>query len=180
MNEIWKPIKDYEGLYEVSNLGRVKALTRTINKGKCHRTWEEHYLKYAIDRGGYVRTSLAKNGINKTVKVHRLVAEAFLPKVEGRDFINHIDGNKQNNCISNLEFVTRTENMKHAFKIGLKSNDGERNPAHKLTQKDVNYIRSVYIPKHKKYGAKALSEQFGVHRKTISRIALFKYWKGVI
>lgn len=170
-------LKVTNGLYQISNFGRVIALTRTVHKGKCHRSWDEHYLKCAVDKNGYVRTHLAKNGINKTVKVHRLVAEAFIPNPENKPFVNHKDGNKQNNHVDNLEWCTKSENEKHAFKIGLKSHKGERNTSHKLTWEQVKYIRSVYKPRDKKYGATALAKQFNVHRKTIGRIALNQYWK---
>lgn len=178
MIEIWKPIKGYEGYYEVSNLGRVKALKRTVNKGKCHRTWEEHYLKYAPDKCGYIRLALAKDGINKTFKVHRLVADAFIDNPDNKEEVNHIDGDRQNNRVENLEWCTRSENIIHAYKNGLiKLKTGENNPSSKLTWEEVNYIRKVYIPRHKEYGTIPLSKRFNVHKKTISRIVRNEVWK---
>lgn len=174
----WKPIKGYEGLYEVSDVGEVKALKRTINQGKCHRTWEEHIVKFSVDGNGYFRTNLAKDGVNKTVKVHRLVAEAFIPNPSNLPEVNHIDGNKQNNHVENLEWCSRSENLKHAVEIGLKRLDGEFNPGHKLTTKQVEFIRKSYIPRHKDFGTVALGKRFGVHRKTITRIINCQSWKG--
>lgn len=177
MQEEWKPVVGYEGLYEVSNFGRIKAFQKTVNKGKCHRSWDEHFLKYGVDGCGYYRTNLAKNGMNRTVKVHRLVAEAFIPNPEGKPEVNHVDGNKQNNHVSNLEWCTHGENQNHAYRIGLKSVDGSKNPAHKLTDEEVDFIRKNYIPRHPEFGTVALSKKFGVHRKTISRITCGNSWK---
>lgn len=178
MDEIWKSVKGYEGLYEVSNFGKLKGLKRTINQGKCHRTWEEHIVKFGVDGDGYFRTNLAKDGVNKTVKVHRLVAEAFIPNPLNLPEVNHIDGNKQNNNVKNLEWCTRSENLKHAVKIGLKRLDGEFNPSHKLTIEQAEFIKKSYIPRHPEFGAVALGKRFGVHRKTISRITCSQSWKG--
>ena len=178
MVEVWKPVKGYEELYEVSDMGNVKALRRTVNSGKCHRTWEEHFIKFAVDGSGYFRTNLAKDGVNKTVKVHRLVAEAFIPNPLNLPEVNHIDGNKQNNCVENLEWCSHSENLKHAVKTGLKRLDGEFNPSHKLTEDQIEFIRKSYIPRHPQFGTVALGKRFGVHRKTITRIINNQCWKG--
>lgn len=177
MVEIWKPVKGYEGLYEVSNLGNVKALKRTVNKGKCHRTWDEHILKTAIDGCGYFRTNLARNGTNKTFKVHRLVVEAFIPNPENKPTVNHINGDKTDNRVENLEWATQNEQMKHACDMNLKRCDGEHNSAHKLTFEEVKWIREHHIPRDSQFGSLALAARFGVHRKTISRIVNNKTWK---
>lgn len=176
--EIWKPVIGYEGLYEVSNYGNIKSLKRTVNRGKCHRTWEEHQLKYSVDLKGYFRTNLAKDGINRTVKVHRLVAEAFIPNPMNLPQVNHKDGNKQNNSVKNLEWCTHSENQKHACMMGLKRNDGEFNNGHKLTVEQVHFIRNNYVPRDKTFGAVALGKRFGVHRKTIGRIVNDVSWNG--
>lgn len=177
MKEIWKPIKDYEDFYEVSNFGRIKALSKTVNKGKCHRSWKEHYLKYGLDNSGYYRTNLSKDGTNKTIKVHRIVAQTFIDNPENKPTVNHINGIKTDNRVENLEWCTQNENMQHACDNKLKRNNGEHNTQHKLTYDDICYIRSVYKARDPKYGAIPLSRKFGVHRKTISRITLLQYWK---
>lgn len=177
MEETWKPIKGYEGLYEVSNFGRIKALEKRVDKGKCHRSWKEHFLKYVVDQNGYFRTNLSKNGTNKTVKVHRIVAETFVENLENKKTVNHIDGNKQNNKVENLEWATQSENMKHACQTKLKLLNGEHNPSSKLTYEDVCFIRNNYIPRDPVYGTIGLSKRFNVHRKTISRIINFIHWK---
>lgn len=105
MEEIWEPIKGYEGLYEVSNLGRVKRLPYSII-GKGIRNFKGGILKGSIARNGYVRVTLTKDGVNRFFHVHRLVAEAFIENPDKLPFINHIDENRTNNRINNLEWCT--------------------------------------------------------------------------
>lgn len=98
--EVWKDIQGYEGLYQVSNMGRVKGLRK--NK-----------ILHQLQRGhGYLTVDLYKDGVpRKKESVHRLVATAFIPNPDGKREVNHIDENKQNNMATNLEWVTRSENM---------------------------------------------------------------------
>lgn len=105
MKEIWKPIKDYEGLYEVSDLGRVKSLYHD----------REKILAKRVDTAGYVTVILYKGKNKKSFIVHRLVAEAFIPNPENKPFINHKDENKTNNIYSNLEWVTQSENISYSI-----------------------------------------------------------------
>lgn len=178
MKEVWKEVIGYETLYAVSNLGRIKAFAKHIDSGKCHRSWDEHILKCASDQRGYLKTNLAKDGVNRTVKVHRIVAQAFIPNPDNLPEVNHKDGNKQNNSVENLEWSDRLSNQRHAVKSGLwKPHYGESNGSSKLTKDDVEFIRNNYIPRNSDYGANALAKQFGVHRKTIGRIASYKNWK---
>ena len=177
--EEWKPVKGYEGLYEISSLGRLRCCSKRIDSGKCHRDYPQKILKPAKDQNGYLRTSLSdKNHIHKTVKVHRLVAEAFLDNPSDFPQVNHKDGNKQNNSANNLEWCDQSHNMKHAIKTGLKRLDGAYNPAAKLTTEDVSFIREHYKPRDKQFGIIALANRFNVHRKTIGRIIANKAWKG--
>lgn len=110
MQEIWKDIDNYIGKYQISNLGRVKSLPR--NGTIC----SERILKIQKDRKGYSYVSFHK----KKFKVHRLVAQAFIPNLENKPQVNHIDGNKQNNNINNLEWATAQENIQHSLKTGLR------------------------------------------------------------
>jgi hypothetical protein len=116
--EVWKDIKGYEGIYQVSNLGRVKSLARIVVKayGAEHRL-SERIKKTNLNHLGYEILRL-HNGSGKTFAVHRLVAEAFLNKTEGLE-VNHIDGDKTNNKVSNLEYCTRSQNIQHAYDNGL-------------------------------------------------------------
>lgn len=108
MEEEWRPVKGYEGLYEVSNMGRIKSL----------HYGEERVLKEVDDSHGYKFVNLSKQA-RKTKLVHRLVAEAFIPNPMNLPVVNHLDGDKHNNCISNLEWCTSKENTNHAIKSGL-------------------------------------------------------------
>ena len=114
MQEIWKDIEDYEGLYQVSNLGKVKSLPKLVNrKNNSKYLTNEKILKPLSF--GYARVILS----NKSYSVHRLVAEAFIPNPNNLPIINHKDGNKQNNCIDNLEWCDYSYNNKEAYRIGL-------------------------------------------------------------
>lgn len=112
MKEIWKDIKDFEGIYKISNKGRIKSLKRKHVKNN-------KILKPLVDKDGYYMVTLKNNGQNSTKKIHRLVAENFIKKETNKFFVNHKDGNKQNNCVTNLEWCTRIENMQHALKNNL-------------------------------------------------------------
>ena len=111
MQEQWKPIERFEN-YEVSSLGNV----RSLNYGN---TEEIRALKSRKNKGGYSIINLHKNGKQYTKIIHRLVAQAFIPNPENKKEVNHIDGNKENNAITNLEWCTGKENKQHAWKIGL-------------------------------------------------------------
>lgn len=120
----WRSIKGYEGVYEVSNDGRVRRIAGWSNKnnGYRHPTGE---LKQDCVKG-YPQIALYKNGEKKRFKVHRLVASAFLPNPLNLPQVNHKDGNKGNNNVKNLEWVTQSQNMKHARDTGLCPNDTPR------------------------------------------------------
>lgn len=111
--EVWKDIKGYEGAYQVSNLGNVKSLRREHPVNKCCR---DRILKPQTQRG-YSRVMLWSGVDSRWESVHRLVAEAFLQNPENKQQVNHIDGNKRNNCVSNLEWVTPSENVRHSFDV---------------------------------------------------------------
>lgn len=111
MNEIWKDIKDYEGLYQVSNFGRVKSLERHIyiNKRCCERHLTEKILKPATTTEGYLYVDLSKNGKRRKNLIHILVAQAFTPNSENKSDVHHIDHNKNNNHVDNLMWVTEKQ-----------------------------------------------------------------------
>ena len=113
--ESWKNIKGYEGLYQVSNMGRVKSLERTATrKNGIKQTIRERILKPSTDKDGYLLVSLYNGrGKVKTFKVHRLVCEAFYENPKKKPCVNHIDENKTNNVATNLEWCTYEENNNH-------------------------------------------------------------------
>ena len=108
--EIWKDIKGYEGMYQVSNMGRVKSLDRLDNKG---RKTHGKILTVKHDGGGYCQVALSKDGQQVYPKIHRLVALHFIPNAENKPQINHKDENKDNNAADNLEWVTSKENANY-------------------------------------------------------------------
>ena len=133
--EYWKDIPNYEGLYQVSNLGRVKRLESAVWNGYKYVSKKEHILKPHTNTHGYPSVILCKNGKHhKNHRVHRLVAQAFIPNPQNKIDINHINGIKTDNRVKNLEWVTRSENLIHAFKTGL--NHGY--PIRKIHQYDLN------------------------------------------
>jgi hypothetical protein len=131
--EIWRDVVGYEGIYEVSNTGQVRTrkdkITHSVRHGK--RTWKQRVLKQKVTKDNTCRVSLYKDKTEQTWLVHRIVALAFIPLVEGKDFINHIDGNRLNNSVENLEWCTYKENANHAFDTGLM-------PCHNVIIYDTN------------------------------------------
>lgn len=114
MQEIWKDIAGYEGLYQISNLGNVKSLN-------YNHTGNPRLLSPKNHHTGYKLVMLCKNGHKENKTVHALVADAFIPNPEEKPCINHIDGNKGNNTVSNLEWATLSENTRHAIKSNLRA-----------------------------------------------------------
>lgn len=115
--EVWKAIAGFEGLYEVSNFGRVRRIFRY---GRPYVT----PCKPKITKDGYFENTLFKDGKAKHIRTHRLVAQAFCENPENKPEVNHIDGNKLNNHASNLEYCTSSENQKHAYQLGLQKASG--------------------------------------------------------
>ena len=159
--EQWKVVKGFEN-YLVSSLGNVK----TIN-GKLKKVVYDSKNDY-----GYVE--LWKNNKGKKFRIHRLVAETFIPNNLGKEQVNHIDGDKKNNCVSNLEWVTPKENIRHSIENDLSSiKYGSKNLASKLKEEDVKYIReNAGINK----SVKELSEIYNVSTTTIYNIINYKKW----
>ena len=113
--EEWRDVVGYEGLYQVSNTGKVKSLERTVwNKGKgCYRTVPERILKADKEGSGYYQVWLSKDGKRGRYKVHRLVAQAFIPNPNNLPEVNHKDEDKANNCVENLEYCSRLYNANY-------------------------------------------------------------------
>lgn len=113
--EIWKQINGYEGLYEISNLGRVRSMERFVY-GKCKRVHKQRIIKLLTSgTHGYPSVSLCSNGVKKSFLIHRLVASAFLPLDPEKTYVNHINGVKSDCYAGNLEWVTNRENQTHGM-----------------------------------------------------------------
>ncbi len=172
-----KPIKEYEGLYEVSNSGKIFShyalggRHRLINKNK------KREVKQRILNGFYYVVSLYKQDKGKIYRVSRLVAETFISNPNNKPQVNHKDGNKLNNNLNNLEWVTRSENIRHAFDTGLSSAKGERNSQAKLTKENILEIRELY--KTGRYIHKQLAKRFNVTKNCIALIIKRKRWNHI-
>lgn len=180
--EIWKPCPEYESHYEISNLGNLRSKRVFIPNdsifGELKGTWKKKKIKnQTYNRDGYKTSKLCKEGKCRRLTIHRLVAKAFIPNPEGLSQVNHIDGNKDNNKVDNLEWVSPSGNIKHAYETGLITKDhliGENNAISKLTWVEVRDIRKQL---KNGYKGKELAEIYGVTEGTISYIKNNKIWK---
>lgn len=170
LNEVWKPVKGYEGFYEVSNLGRVKSLERI---DRFNKKWKCRILKPNYVGKHYQTIGLCKNGKVSRKKVHRLVAETFVPNPYNKPQVNHIDGDKENNFANNLEWVTNAENQLHAREKGL-------NP---ITKNNLLY--SIQVDMFTKNGdfiktfpsICEAERQLGIHNGNIASCCKRDFWK---
>ena len=168
MEEIWKPVKGFEDRFEVSNMGRV----RNIHK--------KNILKSYIPNNGYHTLRIyVGDGKARNFSIHRFVAEAFIPNPEHKPQVNHIDGDKQNNNVENLEWVTARENAIHAFNAGLRTSIGSNHPNSKLTETMVSEIKKDYVRGSRQYGARPLARKYGVDQKAIYSIIHNETWTHV-
>jgi hypothetical protein len=159
-SERWRPVNNWEGIYEVSDAGRVR------------RCQPQRIMAGQVNTKGYRQVNMRHLGRRRVQLVHRLVADAFMGRpLTSSHQINHKDGDKLNNAASNLEWVTPSENQKHAYQLGLKSVTGERNPNAKLARKDVDRIRAS-SDSHVAAAAK-----YGVTPTLISMIRKHKIWR---
>lgn len=175
MTEIWKPVVGYEERFEISSLGRLRNLDGKILSQTLSKTG---YYSHATKIGG-------RSGQSICFKIHRLVADAFLPKPEdyilewskgtkyGKVQVNHKDGNKLNNTVANLEWCTGSENVKHSFECGLTlpPKRGVENTISFFDDKRlVEEIKQAYIPYSRTNGTRALALKYGCEKTTIHRI----------
>lgn len=157
IEEIWKDIKGYEGIYQISNLGNVKSLDRKIKSALLNNniiSKKGKKLKNQKNKYGYIYVYLSKNNKRKYKCIHRLVAEAFIPNPENKPQVNHKDGNKANNRVDNLEWCTASENELHAYiflnkprKNGSKGKYGKENAKSKIVlqiDKNNNIVNKFF------------------------------------
>jgi len=167
MNEEWRDVVGYEEYYRVSNLGQVwsKRSNREIVGG-------------VVGEGGrYRQITFSVHGIESTKFAHNIVMEAFVgPPPENME-VNHIDGDKLNNRLDNLEYVTHSDNVLHAFKLGLSNNQGENHPGNKLTKENVMEIRSLIH--NSNLTLKAIGDMFNVTKYCIWDIKHKRSWNHI-
>lgn len=182
-NEVWKDVIDYEGIYQVSNTAKIRSIDRLCyveNHGKtrCSVTQKRKgriIIPYRSKRTGYYMVVLSKNGVHKTKNIHRLMAVAHIPNPENKPQVNHKDGNKVNNKIENLEWVTHKENIIHAFENKLvKGSVGEGSHLSKLKKEDVLIIRDM-LSKGVSMGV--IARKYLVSRSSIFSIKHNESWK---
>ena len=143
MTELWKDIEGYENIYQVSNLGRVKSLYRWTNETTPRSVGERILKAFSTKnkKNKYLFVELYKDNKGKKHRIHKLVTSAFYGKPPTNMVVNHIDGNTTNNALDNLEYCTISQNIKHAYAIGLhKPLKSIRNPNVKYTETDVILI----------------------------------------
>lgn len=174
MKETWKTIAGYEGLYEVSNMGRVRSLTRLSSYRNRSGRMDERVIKGKLlrpqsQRSGYLHVGLSKDGIVTTYRVHRLVAAVFVDNPEGLYEVNHIDEDKTNNRADNLEWCDHKYNNSY----GSKPLRGERNPMAKLTIEDVDEIRYRRASGEM---LKTIAADFGISINHVCNLAQGKRW----
>lgn len=175
IDEIWLPVKSYEGIYEISNLGRVKSITRFVTdilngKERVHRI-NGCIFKYRVDQKGYPIVKISKNGHYRNIPVHRLIAAAFIENPSNLPAINHINGIKSDNRIENIEWCTIGDNTRHAFASGLIKNKGVDNVSAKLSENQVIEIINSKEP------TKNLLPIYGVSANVINEIKRGNRWK---
>lgn len=176
--EEWRPVIGYEGLYSVSNLGRVRAEAKVVRVGRnggvdCRPA---RVLNTSTHPNGHLRVWLAKDGAKRAKLVHRLAAEAFVPNLHDLPIVNHLDSNPANNAPGNLEWTTHGGNTKHAYdsgRIAMPRQKGSRNSNAKLSATTVRAIRSMHASR---VAPAAIARQFGVHPKTIRDICKRRRW----
>lgn len=173
VSEEWRAIPDFEG-YQVSSFGKVKGIDR-LRKGKVGlRLTRGQELKQVLNKKGYPEVRLRKNGCH-TRLVHKLVASAFMIKPEGCTQINHLNGIKTDNRLTNLKWVSQSENQLHAYKLGLQpSRAGEGNGRAILTDEKVTAIKELY---NSGESAREVSEIMNISIHTVRQIISGRTWK---
>jgi hypothetical protein len=178
----WMPVRGWEGFYEVSPAGQVRGVLRIIQRRDGSvQTWRERIIRPTINSTGYplVRLSDASSGRRLMARVHRLVADAFIPNPAGLPEVNHKDGNKLNPAADNLEWTTPLGNRKHAWDTGLRTREhlpikcGEENGQARLDWQRVALARERY---NAGASIKGLARDFGVNKRTMQLVLRGKSW----
>ena len=174
--EIWKDIEGFESIYQVSSIGRVKRLAGSYGNNRKYSVNEDKILSLEKMAKGYERVQLNYKPKRRRVLIHVLVAETFLGKQEEPYLqVNHKNGDKADNRVENLEWVTGSENVRHAFENGLNTiRNGEDNPSSKLTERDVRII--LRLSAFNKLNHEEIGKVFDVSKSTINHVVSGKNW----
>lgn len=179
VQEEWRPVKDWEGLYEVSCFGNVRSVDRYVRaKLGSTKLARGQSIRLQGSHDGYSVVRLKRSGLHKLLRVHRIALIAFVSPPPFADAqVNHIDGNKKNNVVSNLEWVTKSENMKHAYRTGLQlPQRGEQHSHAKLSERQVIEIRDRYS---RGETTTQLALAFGIRRRSMSDVVRRVTWSHV-
>ena len=180
IKEEWKPCPEYEAVYEISNLGNLKSKPVYIqNDGNFDGGYIKHIkLKnQTINRDGYVTSKLCYGGKCRRLTIHRLVAKAFIPNPNNYTQVNHMDGNKKNNTVENLEWVSAAQNVQHAWATGLINSDhmlGSNHHKAKVSEQDVKDIRA-----NTELTRKQLAEKYKISPSTLADIINKRTWTHI-
>ena len=174
MQETWAKlvypnISNEQNRFEISTFGRLKNIKT------------KHIYNPNVLNSGYcsVRTTLGERNNKIHILIHKAVAYTFLPNANNLPEVNHKDGNKENNCVDNLEWCTSHENQQHKYNVGLFDKNkikGENNGASKLTWENVEYIREHYIPYSREFGSRAMAKKFNVKHVRILSVLHNETW----
>ena len=178
MQEIWKPVPGFEGRYDVSNMGNVRTVGRFINAPRGRERWiQERNLSTHITTRGYVQTMFKIGTKNIHQLIHRVVASAFIQNPHELPQVNHIDGDKTNNHVENLEWCTSQDNCTHARREKLyEQARGERGGGAKLTNEEVLFIRTRLASGETHT---AIANDYSISRTVITRIANGTRWATI-
>lgn len=172
-----KPIKGFEDLYEVDNMGYIISLPRLVPTPTTTYITKERKTKGYKNKKGYLVFDFRRHGGPITL-VHRLVAQAFIPNPENKPQVNHINGDKTDNRVENLEWCTNGENQTHAFANNLQRGNFNH-PNSKLSYNDVVYIKNNYQKGKLGFGIRNLAKKFGVCDGTIKQIIQGKSYRNI-
>jgi hypothetical protein len=182
LNEEWRDVCGFEGFYQVSSLGRVRSCDRNVmytgsGTGSGLHFHKGRILKPSLNSRGYLQVALSKLDFPKSIKVHVLVARGFKGERPEGFGINHIDGDKLNNFVDNLEYCSVSANNAHSYAIGLReSMTGENHHSSKLKAEDIPVIRDRLALGHL---PTAIASDYGVRYQSIMKIANGKSWAHI-
>lgn len=179
--EIWKPIPNYEGLYEASNFSIVRSVKRTVidYNSDFSRTLKSVTLNPTLSKKGYYYVTLCKGGVRRKFLLHRIISQCYIQNPLSHDCVNHIDGNKKNNSIINLEWCSYSENNKHAYMKGLRipyERFGEKNPKSVLNNSTVLQLRLMRLNGDTYSG---IAKKLGISKSAVAKVIRGETWGHV-